>query len=53
VVELNGYVTENIESELVNLIYLRASFELTDAIATINVWNRIGISTHLATPLLA
>lgn len=128
VVELDGYVTENIESELVNLIYLRASFvngcnycvdshstdliaagtsvrkvfgvstweestffsekervafELTDAvtnisggvsddlwargldqfgekglgdivlaIATINVWNRIGISTHLATPPL-
>jgi AhpD family alkylhydroperoxidase len=128
VVELDGYVTANIDSELVNLIYLRASFvngcnycvdshstdlitsgtpvrkvfgvstwrestffseqervafELTDAITnisggvsdelwelgtetfgekglgdiilavgTINLWNRIGISTHLATPAL-
>jgi AhpD family alkylhydroperoxidase len=129
VVDLDAYVTENIEFELVNLIYLRASFlngcnycvdahstdliaggvptrkvfgvatwkestffseservafELTDAvthisggisddlwqratdtfgdkglgdlilaIGTINLWNRIGISTHLATPALA
>jgi AhpD family alkylhydroperoxidase len=129
VVELDNYVTENIESELVNLVYLRASFvngcnycvdshstdlikagtpvrkvfgvstwgestfftekertafALTDAITnisggvsdelwergveqfgekglgdlvlaigTINLWNRIGISTHLAVPPLS
>jgi AhpD family alkylhydroperoxidase len=128
VVELDGYVTDNIDSELVNLVYLRASFvngcnycvdshstdlikggtpvrkvfgvstweestfftereriafALTDAvtdiaggvsddlwitaeaefgekglgdlilaIGTINLWNRIGISTHLAVPAL-
>jgi AhpD family alkylhydroperoxidase len=129
VVDLDAYVTENLESELVNLVYLRASFlngcnycvdahstdlikggtsvrkvfgvatwnestffdereraafALTDAvtqisggvsdglwelglehfgekglgdlilaIGTINLWNRIGISTHLAVPALA
>ena len=129
VVELDGYVTGNLDAELVNFIYLRASFlngcnycvdahstdlisggtptrkvfgvstweestffsprerlalEFTDAvthiaggvsddlwarvteefgdkgvgdlilaIGTINLWNRIGISTHLAVPELA
>jgi alkylhydroperoxidase family enzyme len=49
---LETYVRANVDRTLLELVKLRASMlngcaDLILAIATINVWNRIGVSTRM------